>query len=261
MAAGPAAPAPDVTPLPGAEISGLALGSLTLPLPGVDNHPPLTLILPASVDAVLDFYIETGAADADPYWARPWPAGAALAAALVADPRRVVNASLVLDLGAGLGIAGLAAARAGAARVVVTDRDPLALACAEKSAQASGIPPDVLTTAILDWDDDTAMAAAAADVVLAADVLYEERAAAPVADALARLVKPGGCAIVADPAIRAPSVRAAFAQALAGRLVLESWRAVDGDTGAAAGPTAKGAVLLLTLVAPVGGHSLRVAWP
>ena len=60
----------------------------------------------------LDF--PTGHEDWDPYWARPWPSAAALAARLLqgGDP---VAGGAVAELGAGLGLAGLAAALAGAA--------------------------------------------------------------------------------------------------------------------------------------------------
>lgn len=258
---GPATAAnPEVVPLGGASAGGLPLGTLRLPLPGLPDADALTLICPLDVDSVLDHYIDAGEGDADPYWARPWPAGAVLASTLVTDPRRVAGLSVV-DVGAGLGVAGLGAARAGAAAVLVTDRDGLALECAAASARASSLPPGIVTTATLDWGDARALAAAAADVVLAADVLYEVGAAAPVAEALTRLVKPGGVALVADPAMRAPGIRTAFAAALGDRLVLESWRAVDGDSGAPTAATAKGAILLLTLVASVGGHTLRVEWP
>lgn len=271
--------ASDIVPLPGQFLTGLngarlPLGALSLRLPGAAaarllggaaGTRDLSLVLPLDVDAVLDHYVDAGAGDADPYWARPWPSGAVLAATLVDNPSLVAGRTVV-DLGAGLGLAGLGAARAGAARVLITDRDPLALQCAAASAAASGVVVDV---AALDWRDGDALAAARADVVLAADVLYERDAAAPVADALAALVAPGGTAIVADPAARAPAIRAAFADALAGRLVLESWRAVDGDSGAAVAvgggdgaPPPRGAVLLLTLVSPVAAHSVRAReWP
>ena len=53
-----------------------------------------------------------GREDLDPYWARPWPAAAALAEMLTAKPH-LVRGRRVCDLGAGLGIAGIAAALAG----------------------------------------------------------------------------------------------------------------------------------------------------
>ncbi len=50
--------------------------------------------------------------DRDPYWARPWPSAAALAAQLLQAPQ-LVRGRAVAELGAGLGLAGLAAALAG----------------------------------------------------------------------------------------------------------------------------------------------------
>lgn len=45
----------------------------------------------------------------------------------------------MLELGAGVGAPGIAAAMAGAKQVVITDREPLSLFTAALSAQASGI--------------------------------------------------------------------------------------------------------------------------
>lgn len=53
-----------------------------------------------------------GREDLDPYWARPWPSAAALAEKIIAQPH-LVRGCRVCDLGAGLGIAGIAAALAG----------------------------------------------------------------------------------------------------------------------------------------------------
>ena len=54
-----------------------------------------------------------GQEDKDPYWARPWPSAVALAAALLQRPELVAGKT-VAELGAGLGLAGIAAAMAGA---------------------------------------------------------------------------------------------------------------------------------------------------
>jgi predicted nicotinamide N-methyase len=58
----------------------------------------------------------SGQEDRDPYWARPWPSAVALAAALLERPELVAGKT-VADLGAGLGLAGIAAALAGAAQL------------------------------------------------------------------------------------------------------------------------------------------------
>ena len=62
---------------------------------------------------VFDVYIARGEDDADPYWCRPWPSALALAQLLTAQPE-LVRGRRVLELGCGLGLAGIAAARAGA---------------------------------------------------------------------------------------------------------------------------------------------------
>ena len=54
-----------------------------------------------------------GQEDRDPYWTRPWPSAVALAAALLERPELVAGKSIA-DVGAGLGLAGIAAALAGA---------------------------------------------------------------------------------------------------------------------------------------------------
>ncbi|KAK9842869.1 hypothetical protein WJX74_003682 [Apatococcus lobatus] len=114
------------------------------------DHLDLQLIVPHDVDAVMDMYINAGREDLDPYWARPWPSAAALAEKLIALPH-LVKGRRVCDLGAGLGIAGIAAALAGAKEVVLLDREPLALRCGLLSAAASGISgtaaPPILNTA------------------------------------------------------------------------------------------------------------------
>ena len=61
---------------------------------------------------VLDHYIRRGHNDADPYWCRPWPSAIALAARLAAEPQLVAGRR-VIELGCGLGLAGIAAAWAG----------------------------------------------------------------------------------------------------------------------------------------------------
>ncbi|HUH12628.1 MAG TPA: 50S ribosomal protein L11 methyltransferase, partial [Longimicrobiales bacterium] len=62
-----------------------------------------------------------------PFWAYAWPGGQALARVLLDHPAWV-RGRAVLDVGGGGGVAALAAARAGAARVLINDEDPWALA-------------------------------------------------------------------------------------------------------------------------------------
>jgi predicted nicotinamide N-methyase len=77
-----------------------------------------------------------------PFWAYPWAGGAALARVLLDAPGRV-RGGFVLDLGAGGGVASIAAARAGAARVVANDLDPWALATALLAASRQQVAIEV----------------------------------------------------------------------------------------------------------------------
>jgi predicted nicotinamide N-methyase len=129
------------------------------PLPAC---PELRLHL---VSASVDLEVPLAAAwqvEQIPFWVFCWAAGAALASHLLAHPEEV-RGRRVVDFGAGSGVAGIAAARAGAARVVAVDEDPAALAAARANAAVNGV---TLETASRVPDDGW-------DLLLAADVLYE----------------------------------------------------------------------------------------
>src|SRR5437899_11343022 len=94
-----------------------------------------------------------------PYWAHLWSGAVVLAAAVPRGARRV------LELGSGLGLPGVAAARRGA-RVTFVDRVPAAFAFVRASARANGLAAVDLVAA-----DATAPALAARfDLVLAAEL-------------------------------------------------------------------------------------------
>jgi len=124
-----------------------------------------------------------------------WPASVALSRLLAHVPS-LTSGLRVLELGCGLGAAGLAAAtHAGASAVVLSDRDDAVLGHARAAAAANGVDA-VVSTASLDWaaiSDDELRAAlgdgfAAFDVVVGADILYDESAARMLAALLARLL-------------------------------------------------------------------------
>jgi len=104
-----------------------------------------------------------------PYWAELWPSGVALARRLAG---RALHGARVVELGCGLGLPSLVAARAGG-RVLATDWSAAALARLEANADLNGLR---LTTLLADWAAPEALLAQAPfDLVLAADVLYERR--------------------------------------------------------------------------------------
>jgi predicted nicotinamide N-methyase len=104
-----------------------------------------------------------------PYWAELWPSGEALARRLSG---RALRGARILELGCGLGLPSMVAARAGA-RVLATDWSDAAVALLRVNALANDIE---LQVARVDWSTAGALVAQAPfDLVLAADVLYEQR--------------------------------------------------------------------------------------
>jgi predicted nicotinamide N-methyase len=139
-----------------------------------------------------------------PYWSVLWRSGVALARELDGAPLHGVR---VVELGCGLALPSIVAARAGA-DVLATDEAPEALALAERNADANGV---VLSTAVADWSDPAGLLRQGPfDVVLAADVLYERRHVAALLTLLPRLAPE---AWVADPG--RPAVDAFLDQAKA----------------------------------------------
>jgi predicted nicotinamide N-methyase len=142
-----------------------------------------------------------------PYWAELWPSGRVLADRLA---QRTLSGLRVVELGAGLAIPSLVAA-AGGASVVATDWYEPALAFVALNAQRLNLAVD---TMFVDWRDppQALLDRGPFDLVVAADVLYEPRNAAPLAALLPRLVADDGDVIIADP--RRPDARS-FLETLA----------------------------------------------
>ena len=131
--------------------------------------------------------------DRFPYWAELWPSAIALARAIARD-RWPLRGLPTLELGCGLGLAGLAAAAAGA-RVVATDYEPDAVRFARLNARANRL--DAVRHVVMDWRRPAFRGAFS--LVFAADVLYDAASLVPVADAMRTVLAPGGCALVAEP--------------------------------------------------------------
>lgn len=99
-----------------------------------------------------------------PYWCFCWASGLALARWLIQNSHQVRGLK-VLDVGAGSGIAALAAAYAGAQKVVACDLDATALQACEANAQLNGLP--------LRYSSDFFNETQQYDLILAADLLYD----------------------------------------------------------------------------------------
>ena len=151
----------------------------------------VTLLSPANADDLIseDDYV---ADERLPYWADLWPS-----AQILANEVAIMRLSglRVLELGCGLGAVALGCAMAGA-DVTATDYYEDSLLFARLNVvEATGRS---IATRMVNWVDMPADLGKF-DVVLASDVLYEHRYAAMVADAIAKTLRKGGEAIVADP--------------------------------------------------------------
>lgn len=108
---------------------------------------------------------ETSAVSANPpYWSFCWGSGLALAQRILAQPEWVAGKT-VLDFGCGSGVVAIAAALAGAERVIACDLDPQALAATAVNAFENNV--------VVEFSDDFNALGEAVDVLFAADVLYD----------------------------------------------------------------------------------------
>ena len=116
-----------------------------------------------------------------PYWAELWASGRALASTVFS---RTLRGATVLELGCGLALPSFAAAAAGG-RVTASDWSPSALALVEANAVLNEVEVDTL---LLDWFSPPE-SPPWFDLVIAADVLYEDRNAAALLDLLPSLTR------------------------------------------------------------------------
>ena len=147
------------------------------------------------IDAVRDQDALLAAADGFerfPYGLLLWDSAPVLADALAGLGD--LTGMRVLELGAGVGLAGLAARHLGA-DVVQADHSPEALELARANAAANGI--EGIVQELADWTDWTPPGQC--DLVLGSDILYDEAAHAAVGRVLGAGLAPGGIALLTDP--------------------------------------------------------------
>jgi predicted nicotinamide N-methyase len=128
-----------------------------------------------------------------PYWADLWPSSIALAHFINARREDFAGKS-ILEIGCGLGLAGIVATACGA-KVLFTDYDPFALEFTQINfrrnfRRAGSVQP-------MDWRQPEC--AQRFDVILAADVLYEKRWLVAVLDVIEQCLLPGGTVVIAEP--------------------------------------------------------------
>jgi len=154
---------------------------------------------PLDSDRLLDHPWVRSAYAADeyvPYWPTLWPAARMLAKAVVRELWGTFSPPLrVLEVGCGLGLAGVACLARGL-EVTFTDVDETALAFAAANARLNGFTTG-FRTELLDF-----RAPPTGDrypVVIGSDLMYEARLVDPLVGLLAAVLAPGGVCLIADP--------------------------------------------------------------
>jgi predicted nicotinamide N-methyase len=127
-----------------------------------------------------------------PFWANAWAGGQALAR-YVLDHPWLVAGRRVLDVAAGCGVAGIAAAKAGAATVTANDVDPFALVAVAMNAEANGVSVEVSSQDLLDTGGGPA------EVILVGDAFYNTELAARMQGFLRRSAARGALVLIGDP--------------------------------------------------------------
>jgi len=157
------------------------------PLPGTDLK--LWLIDADNMDRAFSPEETRRILEEPPYWSFCWASGLVMAR-FVAEHRHWVEGKRVLDFGAGSGVAGIAAMKAGALEVVACDLDPVAIASCKANADLNGVT--------LNYSADFFAEDDRFDLILVADVLYD-RANLPLLD---QFLSRGKQALVADSRVR-----------------------------------------------------------
>jgi predicted nicotinamide N-methyase len=124
-----------------------------------------------------------------PYWAFAWAGGQALARYVLDSGLKVPS---VLDFGSGSGLVAIAAAKAGAAKVLAADIDHFAAAAIAFNAAENGVHVDVTT-------DDVIGRADGWNAILIGDMCYERPLAERLLAWLTERARAGATVLMGDP--------------------------------------------------------------
>jgi predicted nicotinamide N-methyase len=167
------------------EVDGVPVRALTIE---VAPEIALTIFDASEVDERLDRAVHDS--NVDPYASILWPASLAVAMEL---PGLISPGDYVLDLGSGTGLATLTAAYLGA-YATAYDHDRFALRLIEEAAHLQGLEVETIH-----FDLHSSEPLPPADLMIAADLLYDYDLAHAVARRVVEQVRSGGSALVADP--------------------------------------------------------------
>jgi predicted nicotinamide N-methyase len=130
-----------------------------------------------------------------PFWIRLWDA--AMVLAYVLGTQRNTEGKQLLELGAGLGAPGLAAAAAGFT-VTISDYEDIIMDFQKVSAAASGLQG--IKFVHLDWLEPQTLEPF--DVLAGAEILFRDDFFQPLLNIFSTLLKPGGTIFLAHDATR-----------------------------------------------------------
>jgi SAM-dependent methyltransferase len=170
-----------------------ALGPLVCEHVIIDGRT-FVITRPTEGEHTLDHPFVRGAFAADeylPYWMDLWPGARMLAKVVLREPW--AEGVEVLEVGCGLGLAGIAALARGL-KVTFSDYDATALRFAADNARANGFGDFRLVQ--MDWrcpPPDLRV-----PVILGADLTYEVRNVAPLLALVKKVLLPGGVCLLTD---------------------------------------------------------------
>jgi predicted nicotinamide N-methyase len=149
---------------------------------------------PAEPERLLDLGSVADAYSADqymPYWAALWPVSKYLAAEILSETWAKPDMRAI-ELGCGLGLPGVAAGMAGL-KVTFSDYDASAVKFALENARLNGVQNAV--GLLLDWRSPPPELF---DVIIASDLIYEERNIKPLVALFQKILAPDGIVLLAD---------------------------------------------------------------
>ncbi len=153
----------------------------------------------SNIDQLLEELVGLGPESAEvkderlPYWAELWPSSIGLAEFVLEESEITENDS-VIELGCGVGLAGISVATRGA-KVIISDYQKDALALAEMNWIVNlGHSPE---TVELDWRNVDIQNQF--DYVIASDIVYEERFFKPILLNFDKLCSPSGKILLSEP--------------------------------------------------------------
>lgn len=155
----------------------------------------ISITIPSDPEAVLSEAVEleqVSAGDSDPYWCLVWAAAPKTAKLILQADWTSDTQQTAIELGCGVGLAGIAAQHAGL-QTTFSDYSSPAVEQAIRNAAANGFENS--KGLVLDWNHPTTDKY---DYLLGSDILYDKNNHAPVLKVLSTMMAPGGEAWIGD---------------------------------------------------------------